>query len=104
MFDGGKDDDYDADTEPVYVRNMNKLIPKITISDNTGEVFCCKFSPDGAFLAAGAVDKSAIYQVAATIYILAFLPLVLVCLPSCITLPAFFLIFLRKYDSLIFLL
>lgn len=34
----------------------NKLIPKVTISDNTGEVFCCKFSPCGQFLAAGGGD------------------------------------------------
>ena len=33
-----------------------KLIPRITISDNTGEVFSCKFSDDGQFLAAGCGD------------------------------------------------
>lgn len=31
----------------------NRLVPKITISDNTSEVFCVRFSPDGKFLAAG---------------------------------------------------
>jgi len=33
-----------------------KLAPKITISDNTSEVFCIKFSPDGKYLAAGCGD------------------------------------------------
>lgn len=33
-----------------------KLVPKITISDNTSEVFCVKFSPDGKFIAAGCGD------------------------------------------------
>lgn len=28
-----------------------KLIPRVTISDNTSEVFCVRFSPDGKFLA-----------------------------------------------------
>ena len=30
-----------------------KLVPKITITNNTSEVFCVRFSPDGNFLAAG---------------------------------------------------
>ena len=33
-----------------------KLIPRITISETTGEVFSCKFSDDGQFLAAGCGD------------------------------------------------
>ena len=33
-----------------------KLVPKITIADNTAEVFCLRFSPDGKFLAAGCGD------------------------------------------------
>jgi WD40 repeat protein len=33
-----------------------KLVPRITISDNTSEVFCVKFSPDGKFVAAGCGD------------------------------------------------
>lgn len=33
-----------------------KLVPKLTISDNTSEVFCVRFSPDGKFLAAGCGD------------------------------------------------
>lgn len=33
-----------------------KLVPKITIADNTSEVFCVRFSPDGKFLAAGCGD------------------------------------------------
>ena len=33
-----------------------KLIPRITISDNTAEVFSCKYSDDGTFLAAGCGD------------------------------------------------
>lgn len=36
--------------------SFGKLIPKITISDNTSEVFCVRFSPDGKFLAAGCGD------------------------------------------------
>jgi hypothetical protein len=28
-----------------------KLVPRVTISDNTSEVFCVRFSPDGKFLA-----------------------------------------------------
>ncbi len=33
-----------------------KLVPMITIADNTAEVFCLRFSPDGKFLAAGCGD------------------------------------------------
>ena len=33
-----------------------KLVPKVTISDNTSEVFCVRFSPDGKFLTAGCGD------------------------------------------------
>lgn len=33
-----------------------KLVPKITISDNTSEVFCVRFSPCGKFVAAGCGD------------------------------------------------
>mmetsp|Transcript_9954 Transcript_9954/g.15014 ORF Transcript_9954/g.15014 Transcript_9954/m.15014 type:complete len:351 (+) Transcript_9954:63-1115(+) len=33
-----------------------RLIPRVTISDNTSEVFCVRFSPDGKFLAAGCGD------------------------------------------------
>jgi COMPASS component SWD3 len=33
-----------------------KLVPKITISDNTSEVFSVRFSPDGHFVAAGCGD------------------------------------------------
>ena len=33
-----------------------KLVPRVTISDNTSEVFCVRFSPDGKFLAAGCGD------------------------------------------------
>lgn len=36
--------------------SYNKLTPKVTISDNTSEVFCLRFSPDGKFLAAGCGD------------------------------------------------
>ena len=40
-----------------YLKMSNyKLVPKITISDNTSEVFCVRFSPDGKFLAAGCGD------------------------------------------------
>jgi WD40 repeat protein len=37
-------------------KESNKLIPRITISNNTSEVFCVRFSPDGKFLAAGCGD------------------------------------------------
>ena len=33
-----------------------KLVPKMTISKNSSEVFCVRFSPDGRFLAAGCGD------------------------------------------------
>lgn len=33
-----------------------KLVPRITISGNTSEIFCVKFSPDGNFIAAGCGD------------------------------------------------
>ena len=33
-----------------------KINPRLTISDNTAEVFCLRFSPDGKFLAAGCGD------------------------------------------------
>lgn len=33
-----------------------RLIPKVTITNNTSEVFCVRFSPDGKFLAAGCGD------------------------------------------------
>ena len=56
MYDSKNDSGDDLDNENVYTAVKNKLIPKITISDNTGEVFCCKFSPDGLFLASGCGD------------------------------------------------
>ena len=34
----------------------HKLIPKITVADNTSEVFCVKFAPEGNYLAAGCGD------------------------------------------------
>lgn len=33
-----------------------KLVPKLTISENSSEVFSVRFSPDGKFLAAGCAD------------------------------------------------
>lgn len=33
-----------------------KLVPRMTISKNSSEVFCVRFSPDGKFLAAGGAD------------------------------------------------
>lgn len=56
MYAESKDsaDDYDLDNDSLS--SKNKLIPKITISENTGEVFSCKFSEDGQFLAAGCGD------------------------------------------------
>mmetsp|Transcript_11368 Transcript_11368/g.15654 ORF Transcript_11368/g.15654 Transcript_11368/m.15654 type:complete len:345 (+) Transcript_11368:34-1068(+) len=44
-------DDYSDNGSKKY-----KLVPRITISDNTSEVFCVKFSPDGKFIAAGCGD------------------------------------------------
>ena len=35
-----------------------KLVPRITISENSSEVFCIRFSPDGKHLAAGCGDGS----------------------------------------------
>lgn len=52
MFDEGKypfNDDFGPSTK-------TKLIPKLTISDNTGEIFCCEYSPDGQYIAAGCGD------------------------------------------------
>ena len=33
-----------------------KLVPKVTISENTSEIFSVRFSPDGKFIAAGCGD------------------------------------------------
>lgn len=41
---------------PPAVESSFKLEPRITISDNTSEVFCIQFSPDGKYLAAGCGD------------------------------------------------
>ena len=46
----------ECDHETDGSKYSNKLIPRITISDNTSEVFCCEFSSDGLFLAAGCGD------------------------------------------------
>lgn len=46
----------DFDVENDSSNSKIKLIPRITISENTGEVFSCKFSDDGQFLAAGCGD------------------------------------------------
>ena len=37
-----------GESESIY-----KLAPRVTISDNSSEIFCVRFSPDGKFLAAG---------------------------------------------------
>ena len=37
-------------------RSNHRLAPSVTISDCPSEVFCCRFSPDGKFLAAGCGD------------------------------------------------
>lgn len=42
--------------EPSIEGTNYKLVPKVTISDNTSEVFCVRFSPDGKFLTAGCGD------------------------------------------------
>ncbi|CAM9669906.1 unnamed protein product [Choristocarpus tenellus] len=34
----------------------SRLVPGLTISENSSEVFCTRFSPDGKFLAAGCGD------------------------------------------------
>lgn len=36
--------------------SVYRLVPRITVSDNSSEVFCVRFSPDGKFLAAGCGD------------------------------------------------
>lgn len=41
---------------PRMIESAYKLVPKITISDNTSEVFCVKFTTDGKYLAAGCGD------------------------------------------------
>lgn len=56
MFGEGKDSVDEFDVENDASASKNKLIPRITISENTGEVFSCKFSEDGQFLAAGCGD------------------------------------------------
>lgn len=43
-------------TDEGKYESSSKLIPRVTISDNTSEVFCVRFSPDGKFLAAGCGD------------------------------------------------
>lgn len=40
----------------VWQASDYKLVPRITISENTSEVFCIRFSPDGKFVAAGCGD------------------------------------------------
>lgn len=43
-------------TSPPSDESNFKLAPKLTISGNTSEIFCAKFSPDGNFIAAGCGD------------------------------------------------
>jgi COMPASS component SWD3 len=45
-----------ADADLAWQSSDYKLSPKITISENTSEVFCVRFSPDGKFVAAGCGD------------------------------------------------
>ncbi|RYG60193.1 hypothetical protein EON64_19490 [archaeon] len=56
--DDEKDRDRDAKDALLPDESPFKLQPKITISDNTSEVFCVRFSPDGKFVAAGCGDGS----------------------------------------------
>ena len=41
---------------PVIQESEYKLVPKMTISENSSEIFSVRFSPDGKFLAAGGGD------------------------------------------------
>ena len=45
-----------AGTQSELAQSNFKLVPKITISENTSEVFTIRFSPDGKFVAAGCGD------------------------------------------------
>lgn len=44
------------DEKNVLTEGSHRIVPRVTISDNTSEVFCVRFSPDGKFLAAGCGD------------------------------------------------
>lgn len=46
---------FEEQSGPLEESNF-KLVPRITISGNTSEIFCVKFSPDGNFIAAGCGD------------------------------------------------
>jgi len=45
-----------SEADAVFQSSDYKLTPKITISENTSEVFCVRFSPDGKYVAAGCGD------------------------------------------------
>lgn len=47
---------FEETNPPNLEQSTFKLVPKVTISDNTSEVFCVRFSPDGKFIAAGCGD------------------------------------------------
>jgi COMPASS component SWD3 len=47
---------YNKMAEEEFDGSNFKLVPKVTISGNTSEIFCVKFSPDGNFVAAGCGD------------------------------------------------
>lgn len=47
---------FEETSEGIKNESSYKLVPKITISENSSEVFCVRFSPDGRFVAAGCGD------------------------------------------------
>lgn len=51
-------DDATMKDEEKSDRSHCKLVPRLTISENSNEVFCVRFSPDGKLLAAGCGDGS----------------------------------------------
>lgn len=45
-----------SDNHPGHSTGSGRLVPKLTITNNTSEIFCLRFSPDGKYLAAGCGD------------------------------------------------
>ena len=49
-------DEVDGDKSGDTTSGLERLVPKLTRTNNTSEIFCVRFSPDGKFLAAGCGD------------------------------------------------